>query len=308
MSSARVRAQYDELDQIAQRFSAEAESANALNQTLRRQVATLQSGDWIGPGASAFYAEMSGAVFPALLRLGQALDNAARGARQIQRLFREAESDAADVLRRHAQAGAASAASGAFGRLDTPSASPAASVMNAFGLGPQTRSSMAGGGLVGGGGGLLFAAIFQNKPDLVGNARLGFKPLSGRWQRSFHLDAPHGAVRFPHFNAEIGPLKYLNHQRIPNWMLKLGKTSVLKGIGKATVVVGLALDAYTIFTAAPGERGGAIGGVAGGWGGALGGAAIGSAICPGVGTVIGGIIGGLAGGGVGEWIGHKFFD
>ena len=86
-------------------------------------------------------------------------------------------------------------------------------------------------------------------------------------------------------------------------MQKLGNTKVLRGIGKAAVVLGVAMDAYTIFTAAPNERGKAIGGVAGGWAGAAGGAAIGSAICPGVGTVIGGLIGGFAGGWGGELLG-----
>ncbi|PKO20909.1 MAG: tail tape measure protein [Chloroflexi bacterium HGW-Chloroflexi-1] len=95
---------------------------------------------------------------------------------------------------------------------------------------------------------------------------------------------------------------------MPTWMQKIGRTSVLKGVGKATIVLGLAVDAYTIAAAAPDQRGGAIGGVAGGWGGALGGAAIGSAICPGVGTVIGGLVGGFAGGLAGEWAGHRLFD
>ena len=308
MSSARIRVQHDELDQIEKRFSAEAEGAIALSQTLRQQVATLQAGDWIGPGASAFYAEMSGSVFPSMQRLGQALDTAARAVGRIQRVFAEAEADAAEVLRRTGPPIGLGVLGAVLGPLGAPSQTMAASLLGALGITGPSLSTILGGGLVGGGGSLLYALLRQNKIDIAGNARLGFKPLRGRWQRSFHLDAPHGSVTHPHFNAEIGPLKFLNHQRVPPWMLKLGKNSVLKGIGKATLVVGLAVDTYTIFTAAPGERGAAIGGVAGGWGGAAAGAAIGSAICPGVGTVIGGIIGGIAGGWAGEWGGHKLFD
>jgi RHS repeat-associated protein len=166
--------------------------------------------------------------------------------------------------------------------------------------------NLVGGGLTGFGAGLWWAVTFENRPDPAGNARLGYKPAHGRWQRSFHFDAPHGGVSYPHFNAEFGPLRRFNHSRIPSWLYRLGSTSVLRTVARGTVVAGVALDTYTIVSAPPEQRGQAIGGAAGGWGGAAAGAAIGSIICPGVGTVIGGLIGGFGGGVVGSWIGSWF--
>lgn len=160
----------------------------------------------------------------------------------------------------------------------------------------------------GSGGALLYALAFENQTSKAGQAKLGKPtPKYPYWDRSFHFDGPHGRVTSPHFNAEFGPLKTLNHKPIPQWLYRVGSTSALKWIGRGTVVVGLGLDAYDIATAAPGrERHRAIGGAIGGWGGAAGGAAIGSLIVPGVGTVIGGLIGGFLGGWGGQEIGSRF--
>ncbi len=122
--------------------------------------------------------------------------------------------------------------------------------------------------------------------------------------RTFHLDysKQHGY----HFNADIGPLKGLNHNATPKWLDPLGKASVLKGIGRGAMGVGVALDIHDIVTAGRKERPAAIGGAVGGWlGGALG-AALGSAILPGPGSVVGGIVGGIAGGMVGRLVGGLF--
>lgn len=298
-----IQAQYDQLAGLAQRFGAQAETADAVRQVLDQRLAPLQQGGWQGRGSAAFIGEMQGMVLPTVQRLAQALRLASATTRQISQLMRNAEEEAARPFRGSFTGAAHPAGPGETGAgLDAAGRDNGASPPGFSGVGAI------GGGLTGAGAALWFATVFQNKPDLVGNARLGFKPARGRWQRSFHFDGPHGKIAFPHFNAEIGPLKALNHQRIPGWMHRLGRTSVLRGIGKATVVLGLALDTYTLVTAAPDERGGAIGGVAGGWGGAFAGAAIGTAICPGVGTVIGGVIGGIAGGLAGEWAGHELFD
>lgn len=156
--------------------------------------------------------------------------------------------------------------------------------------------------------GLWWSETFKKFPDPARNARLGYQPPHDRWQRSFHFDVPHPDTRYnyPHINAEFRPLRRFNHTRIPNWLYRFGCTNFLRSVTKSTVVVGVAVDTYTIVTAPPGQRGQAIGGAVGGWGGAAVGAAIGSMICPGVGTVIGGLIGGFGGGAIGSWIGSWF--
>ncbi|WP_419699017.1 PAAR-like protein [Mucilaginibacter sp. NFX135] len=86
-----------------------------------------------------------------------------------------------------------------------------------------------------------------------------------------------------------------------------------KVAGRGLIVVGVAIDAYNIYSAYEeeggfGEKtkeavGGAAGGLAGGIAGAELGAIIGTAICPGVGTVVGGIVGGVIGGIAGSGLG-----
>lgn len=65
MPAPRIRAHYDELNQIGQGFGREAQAIQAMLQMLRREMQALENGDWIGPGVRAFYAEMNGVVLPA---------------------------------------------------------------------------------------------------------------------------------------------------------------------------------------------------------------------------------------------------
>ncbi|HLZ31627.1 MAG TPA: WXG100 family type VII secretion target [Chloroflexota bacterium] len=96
---------------------------------------------------------------------------------------------------------------------------------------------------------------------------------------------------------------------------EFGGASLVKGASRGLLVVGAAMDAYSIATAdnkvkeASRVAGGWGGAWAGAEGGAIAGAAIGS-IFPGPGTAIGGAVGGIAGGiggyiggsSVGEWV------
>lgn len=91
-----------------------------------------------------------------------------------------------------------------------------------------------------------------------------------------------------------------------------------KVVGRGAIVVGIALDAVSIYSAYQEEgefgdktqqaTGSAVGGAAGAWAGAEIGAVIGTAICPGVGTVIGGVVGGILGGLAGSNVGSKLVD
>lgn len=171
----------------------------------------------------------------------------------------------------------------------------------------QWGINILGGGLTGFGGGLTYAATYENKPTRTGQARLGRPNPSARmgWERSFHIDMDRFTPT-PHLNAEYGPMRRFNHRAVPNSLYRMGSTSALKGIGRGTVVLGLALDAYDIATSTPGsDRNRAVGGAVGGWGGAAAGALIGSAIAPGIGTVIGGVIGGVAGSFGGQAVGSQ---
>lgn len=99
MPSNRVRVDHDQLAQISRGFQTESDSARGLIQSVRQSMDTLQGGDWVGPGATAFYAEMTGDVLPSLNRLASGLGEASRVTQRISAAFRQAETEAAAVLR-----------------------------------------------------------------------------------------------------------------------------------------------------------------------------------------------------------------
>lgn len=93
------QADYEKLDVVAERFGREAEASSELTGRIRRCVQSLRSGGWMGVAASAFFAEMNGEVFPALLRLTNALEGARTSTRHILALIRDAEEEAAEPFR-----------------------------------------------------------------------------------------------------------------------------------------------------------------------------------------------------------------
>ncbi len=112
MPSNRVRADHDQLAQISRGFQSEADNAQRMTQSVRQAMDTLQGGDWVGPGATAFYAEMNGEVLPSLRRLSSALGEAARATQQVSGILKQAETDAAAVLRRQSGPGGGGDAGG----------------------------------------------------------------------------------------------------------------------------------------------------------------------------------------------------
>ena len=100
MAAPKIRSDYDQLNQIGQRFGQEGESTRQLIQALRQNLDTLRGGDWIGPGATAFYSEMDGSVMPSLKRLAAAMDSAKQASGQIRQLIQQAEGEASGQLRR----------------------------------------------------------------------------------------------------------------------------------------------------------------------------------------------------------------
>lgn len=99
MSAAKIRADYDSLNKIAQSLLSESAQIASMAKTIQSNVDTLRGGDWVGPGATAFYQEMDSSVFPSLKRLAAALDEAAKGATRIRQGMHQAETDAAAALR-----------------------------------------------------------------------------------------------------------------------------------------------------------------------------------------------------------------
>ena len=93
MSAEEIRADYDQLAQVASRFTNQSQQIQQMTQNVQRSMETLRSG-WEGRGSQAFFNEMQGKVLPGVNRLHQALQQAARVTQQISNTVRQAEDEA----------------------------------------------------------------------------------------------------------------------------------------------------------------------------------------------------------------------
>jgi WXG100 family type VII secretion target len=94
MSAPTVRSDYDQLKNVSQSFSQQADVLNGMNQNLQGNVDVLYDGDWIGQGQQAFIKEWIDEVSPTLKRLQSAMAESARITQQISQIMKEAEENA----------------------------------------------------------------------------------------------------------------------------------------------------------------------------------------------------------------------
>jgi len=99
MSADVVQARYDNLEAIAARFAYLHNDIVRLQQMLTRSFKALQEGGWQGRGASAFFAEMHGELFPATKRLANALEVARAVTLEAKKIMEIAEQEAAAPFR-----------------------------------------------------------------------------------------------------------------------------------------------------------------------------------------------------------------
>ncbi len=93
MAAEEIRADYDQLAQVANRFNAQSQQIQQMTQNVQRSMETLRGG-WEGRGSQAFFNEMQGKVLPGVGRLHQALGQAARVTQQIAQTVQQAEEEA----------------------------------------------------------------------------------------------------------------------------------------------------------------------------------------------------------------------
>lgn len=127
MAPPRVRADYDGLAKITQSFSRQAAETEKTIQSVQRGMQTLQSGDWVGQGARAFYTEMEQEVIPSLRRLASALTQAERVTRQVSQIMKQAEEEAASYFQIGFVGGVISALAGAGAAAATGASAPSGS-------------------------------------------------------------------------------------------------------------------------------------------------------------------------------------
>ena len=90
-----IQAEYDKLENIAGRFGESAESTADMQSRIKQSVHALQNGRWEGKGSTAFFTEMERGIFPAMIRLTDALEQAQSVTLQVKDIFQAAEEGAA---------------------------------------------------------------------------------------------------------------------------------------------------------------------------------------------------------------------
>jgi WXG100 family type VII secretion target len=158
MAPPTVRADYDQLQQVASGFSQSEQTLRQMLQSIKQNKDTLRGGDWVGQGATAFYKEMDDSVLPTLQRLINALDTAAAQTAKISSIMKEAEDQAANVLKGPGGAGAPTGSTAGGGAAAT---------------GGGGSSSAGGAGASGGNGATSGAASGSGGPSAGGGSSAG---------------------------------------------------------------------------------------------------------------------------------------
>ena len=100
MAAPKIRADYDQLSKIAKQFDQQAEVAERTLHDLTQKQQVLQSGDWIGQGAQAFYSEMESGIIPNFRRLINALRTAGQVTNAIRELMQGTENSASTIFKK----------------------------------------------------------------------------------------------------------------------------------------------------------------------------------------------------------------
>lgn len=98
MAAEEIRADYEQLSQVASRFATQGQQIQQMTQKVHKSMETLKSG-WEGRGSQAFFNEMQSKVLPGVNRLQQALQEAARVTQQISQTVKQAEEEASSPFR-----------------------------------------------------------------------------------------------------------------------------------------------------------------------------------------------------------------
>lgn len=144
-----IRADYEALQQIAARFSQRAEITAEMLAGVRQAYQPLEQGSWIGEGADAFFAEMTGDVIPAVGRLIAALATAGEITGSVGRTIEEADQAAASPFQNDEQRSSSGGGGSSGGGSGGGSGSGAGGGMEAP---AETGEVGAGGGSSTGGG------------------------------------------------------------------------------------------------------------------------------------------------------------
>ncbi len=94
-----IRANYDELDDVATRFQNQSQAIQEMMQKVTSSMDKLENGGWIGRGSDAFFAEMHGEVLPAVTRLQNVLSEGSQVTKAIVKTMQQAEQEASSPFK-----------------------------------------------------------------------------------------------------------------------------------------------------------------------------------------------------------------
>jgi WXG100 family type VII secretion target len=117
MATETLQADYQELDEIAQRFGKWAEATEELRQRISARVGALEDGGWQGEASTRFVAEMQELVFPTMKRLTESLEAARQTTLIANTVFLFSEAQAASLFNGIAGNGFAGASASASGQI-----------------------------------------------------------------------------------------------------------------------------------------------------------------------------------------------
>lgn len=99
MSTRKIRADFENLNEIAKSWQIQSNLVQASYKNLRKQMTVLQNGDWVGLSAQNFFEEMNTVIFPAFERLENAFLEARLTTLAISDTFQQAELDVAEIFK-----------------------------------------------------------------------------------------------------------------------------------------------------------------------------------------------------------------
>lgn len=153
MPAPKIRADYDQLTNIAKQFDQQAESAERILRDLTQKEQVLQSGDWIGQGAQAFYSEMESGIIPAITRLINALRMASQVSNAVRDLMQGTEGGVSSIFKKaSANVAAGKSAAGMAASGGGAGAAAGAGAAGAAGGRSGAGGSSSTGGTAGAGG------------------------------------------------------------------------------------------------------------------------------------------------------------
>ena len=88
-----VRADYDQLSNVAGQFSQQSSTISSLLSKLQNQAESL-NGVWIGQGAKQFQQEMEQNIYPGFQKMAQAMEKASQVTQKCAQTFQQAEQEA----------------------------------------------------------------------------------------------------------------------------------------------------------------------------------------------------------------------